>query len=467
MRHSMRGSKNSVVSLVSGISSAALVAMLVAAGCGGGNAHSGFGEDPAADGGLGGDGDPIFGDTEAGNKTSCVGLKCQQVDCPGGGTTSITGTAYAPNGTLPLYNVIAYVPNSKLDPMVQGATCDKCGSIASGNPIVTALSDSSGHFKLTNVPAGDNIPLVLQVGKWRRQITIPHIDKCKETKLTSPEMTRLPKKQSEGNMPRIAVTTGTCDPMACILPKMGIDASEFGFDADIGKKQVIFYAGSGPTWGSMTPAQAFWSDATKLKKFDMTMLSCECSENQQNKPAAARIAMDDYLKSGGRALGTDYMYTWFKDGPPPLPSTAQSWYGGAPFDSAGTFDVDMTFPKGKAFGEWLQSVNATTTVARLPIPTAFSNLSRVNPAISQRWVSGTTDKVFTFNTPIGAAPADQCGKAVFLDAHIGGSDSVDDTFPAGCTGELNPAEKAFVFFLMDLSSCIQPDNGMVTPPPVK
>ncbi|MEO6419643.1 MAG: carboxypeptidase regulatory-like domain-containing protein [Polyangiaceae bacterium] len=449
--------------------SAALVAVLTAAGCGGGAGHSGFGDDPAsdADGGLGGDGDPQFGDAAGGPKPGCVGLKCQQVDCPGGATTSISGVTYAPNGTLPLYNVIVYVPNAKLDPMVEGATCDKCGSIASGNPIVTALSDSSGKFKLTNVPSGDNIPIVLQVGKWRREITIPHVEACKETKLTSPEMTRLPKKQSEGNMPRIAVTTGSCDPMACLLPKMGIDSSEFGFDADIGTKKVIFYQGVGPTWGSMTPAQNFWNDAAKLKKFDMTMLSCECSENTQNKGPAAYAAMDEYLKAGGRALGTDFMYTWFRYGPAPLPTTAQVWYGGAPFDSAGVFDVDMTFPKGKAFGEWLVSVGGSTTLGKIPIATAFSNLSRVNSTIAQRWISKSTDKVFTFNTPIEAAPADQCGKAVFLDAHIGGSDVVDGTFPAGCKGELTPPEKAFVFFLMDLSSCIQPDNGMVTPPPVK
>src|SRR6266404_4258905 len=32
----------------------------------------------------------------------CQGLECQQVECPAGATTSVSGTAFAPNGTLPL-----------------------------------------------------------------------------------------------------------------------------------------------------------------------------------------------------------------------------------------------------------------------------------------------------------------------------------------------------------------------------
>ena len=482
-----------------GLSLTALLAcsgliVLASPGCGS-SKNSGFGDGNDMDAGLFDEaGNPIFGDSGTGQKPGCKGLQCQQVTCAGGATTTLSGTAYAPNGTLPLYNVIVYVPNATLDPLVEGVTCDKCGSVASGSPVVTALSDSSGKFKLTNVPSGDNIPLVLQVGKWRRQVVIPHIEACKETTLTDPNMTRLPAKQSEGHMPHIAVTTGSCDALACILPKMGIDKSEFGFDSDAATKRVIFYQGSGPSWGSMTLADTLWSDAAKLKKYDVTLLSCECSENLGNKPPTPKAAMQDYLNSGGRAFGTDFMYTWWRDGwdsnPTAAKHTAQTWYGGATNESQGlTYDVDSTFPKGLAFAQWLQTVRASTVMGKLPIDVVFANLSNVNATVAQRWLSGggttmygVTDKIFTFNTPVGAAPADQCGKAVYLDAHIAnpgspGVDIVNSSFPGkafdpskpaqSCTTDLTPVEKAFIFFLMDLSSCIQADNGMVNPPPVK
>src|SRR5437868_6035638 len=99
------------------------------------------GDDPGLDEDTGAAGDGSTGDgsgfdlgapfddvTGLEVKGPCKGLQCQQVNCGAGVTTTISGTVYAPNGTMPLYNVIVYVPNAELSPFPKGSTCDKCGA---------------------------------------------------------------------------------------------------------------------------------------------------------------------------------------------------------------------------------------------------------------------------------------------------------------------------------------------------
>jgi hypothetical protein len=85
----------------------------------------------------------------------------------------------------------------------------------------------------------------------------------------------------------------------------------------------------------------------------------------------------------------------------------------------------------------------------------------------------------SFDTPVAAPAANQCGKVVFTDIHIqksvvtaqgttGGDDS-DPTkpFPSGCKTNLtSPQGKALEFLFFDLSSCLQPDGTMPQPPVV-
>jgi hypothetical protein len=455
----------------------------VAIGCGS-NRVSSF-DDPNA--GLDGGPSLGFGDGGDGKSTACVGLQCQQKVCGGGGDTTVTGTVFAPNGKLPLYNAIVYVPNSQVTPIVKGATCDTCGAVT-GDPVVTALSQPDGTFTLKNVPVGKDIPLVIQVGKWRRQVTIPAVAECAETKLTDPELTRLPKNQGEGDMPQIALTTGGCDNLGCMLPKVGIDASELGLAADGPSKAVHVYNGNaqsgagGP--GAANSANAFWSDATTLKKYDMVILSCECEEaregaggfNTPSKGTAAFAAMTEYLNAGGRIFTTDYMYTWYKYSPDATLTSATSMRGGAP-GGGKPMVIDATFPKGQALSDWL-AVVTPGSAGKVTPDYVFGNIISTDPTKSQQWArSGTSGpipegpRVFSVNVPVGLPAAQQCGKGVHIDAHVNkggaGGDSVDATYPKGCSSALKEGEKLLAFFFFDLASCIQNETEAPKPPPVK
>ncbi len=439
----------------------AALGFFVGNGCGGTKGGSGFDTGDNTDGtnGEGGTGFGGSGRDDAG------------IDCKVSGT--VAGTAYAPNGTLPLYNVIVYAPTQALDPLTDGVSCDSCGTV-SGKPAATTVSDASGHFELKGVPAGDNVPIVFQVGKWRREVTVPHVDSgCATTTLTDPNMTRLPKNHTEGDIPHIAVTTGSCDDIACVLPKMGIDASEFGIQPDYADKRIIMYQGSGPsTKAGITKAQNLWGDPAEISKYDVAIFSCECDEHNETKSPADETVVSDYLDKGGRTFGTDFMYTWIHHGtesgagspPAPISNIMQGFVGGAPGDESTLYNVDTSFPKGQALSDWLQAVGGSTTAGKVELDDVYANFQNADPTLAQRWVYGDTDKAISFTTPFSAPEDQRCGKSYFMDVHVGSGDTVDESFPGGCSSELTPQEKMMVFFLFDLASCIQDDTKPVNPP---
>jgi hypothetical protein len=398
-------------------------------------------------------------------------LKCNQVDCGTGPATTVTGTVFAPNGTLPVYNAIVYVPNADLDPLAKGASCERCGKV-SGEPIVSAVTSANGSFTLTNVPTGKNVPLVVQIGKWRRKVTLPEVKSCQENKLTDPELTRLPKKQSEGDMPRIALTTGGCDNIGCLLPKLGIDASELGTAADGASKSVHVYVGSGgqgPT--GATSAQSLWTDVTKLKAYDMAILSCECQEALANKGDAAFQAMTDYLKAGGRVFTNDFQYVWLKSSPDVDLHSVATIKGGAPMGT-NPIDVDTTFPKGKALNDWLLASFPTAPAGKVACDAVFDNFDGVDATKARLWsTSGTPahPRVVSVNVPAGLPADQQCGRLTHVDAHLdqNGGDAVGASYPSSCVTPLRAGEGLSAFLFFDLAACIQKDSDAPKAPETK
>ncbi|HEY0710359.1 MAG TPA: hypothetical protein VGG33_26355, partial [Polyangia bacterium] len=396
-----------------------------------------------------------------GNPTGpCTGLCLRQVMCPGGGKTSLVGTVLAPTppkfGTPdPIYNAIVYVPNGTVEAFKPGVTCEQCGASVSGSPLVSTLSGADGKFRLDNVPAGDNVPLVIQLGRWRRQVVIPKVEPC--TTVTLPaELTRLPRNKAEGDIPQMALSTGRVDLLECVLRKIGIDDAEFTLPT--GNGRVHIYRNNGATLGPSTPAEsALTASLANLSRYDMALFACQGSPN--TKPAADQARLVEYANAGGRAFITHYGYSWLHMNPAWRGTALYEVERGRPPTLPAT--IDQSFPKGMAFATWLQTVGAQSAPGQININDPRLDVTDV-VAPTQRWIYSTNPKSvqhLTFNTPVGTPPAMQCGRVLFSDFHVTDAELAANnppTFPSECAPDkpLSPQEKVLEFMLFDLASCV-------------
>jgi len=445
---------------------------------------SGFDQDsgtPLDDSGLPVDDSalPEFPDASVEAAPPCVGLKCQQVTCQSGKTT-VTGTVYDPAGKNPLYNVVVYVPNAPLDVIKHGPVCDSCGGAnVSGSPVVTALTDATGKFVLENVPVGANIPLVMQAGKWRRTITLPNVTQCVDNPVGQKtagveNLTRLPRKKSEGDMPLIALAAG-CDPIHTLVQKIGVDPTEITAETGTGTVQV--FAGNGGQNGGVTAATdayAFWGNKQKMMKYDIIINECECAPYLRSSQGPAYTNMKDYLVAGGRVFSSHYHLNFYGADPQnpggvadPMLQGAANWtlWGGS--STTSPYLIDTTFPKGKALDDWLHNLKtASGWGANLPITSPKGQIITFNvgdigtakPGLSQRWIypqTGNSVSYISINMPTNV-PADQrCGRAVGSDIHVGN----------GSLTTMTEQEAALEFMFFDLASCVIDDGKVPVPPP--
>jgi len=403
---------------------------------------------------------------------ACEGLRCKVANCAAMGRpeTSVSGTVFAPNGTLPLFGVTVYVPNTDPGFFTDGAQCSRCENSLPGDPIAQTLSDTTGHFTVTGIPSGENIPLVITIGKWRRQVKIPLVSDCTEVTLPA-DQTSLPKRKTEGEMPKIAIATGSCDALECLARKLGVADSEF--TSDLGDGRVHLFTSNGAsrtvTNQMFSPASALWGSVDKLKQYDLTMFSCECSQQAAQKPQSAMDALKQYADLGGRVFLSHYHSVWISGengntshAPQVWPTVAQCHVDSTP-SGAGVID-QVNNPRGPAFASWMLNVQGSSVLGQVAITEQRQTCSSIDNTKAERWVymeSGGNQVIqnFQFTTPNEVPKEDRCGKVAFSDMHVasGSSSSSSTPFPNGCnSGPLTPQEKALAFMFFDIASCVGP-----------
>ena len=443
-----------------------------------------------------------------GSENACTAGFClDQMACSGSGQTPtiINGVVTAPGhddtttwGTPdPIYGALVYVPTGTagmgptygVQPFASGVSCDTCSSEVTGDPMISVLTGTDGSFQITNAPCGVDVPLVIQLGRWRRMITVPAVQCCATTTLTNAQ-THLPRTHTGvagdiySDIPLIAVSTGNADALHCVLRQIGIDDGEFTNPSGAGR--VHFYQDNGAEIdGNPTPASSLYGSAAELAKYDMTLF--ECVGGEQDKSQTNQNNVINYANAGGRVFTTHYGYVWLTQG-------KNSGGNAAPWNQTAAWQINQTDPgdltafidttpqndagtqtRRIAFSNWLKGVGASTTLGQIPVKVVRHDFNSVvttpgtmSGTPAQQWVTKkVTNNVFTqplhytFDTPIAYAPAPtpttQCGRVLYSDFHVSdASVSTTTQYPNEClpAGKMNAQEKTFEFMLFDLASCV-------------
>ncbi|HEX3762144.1 MAG TPA: hypothetical protein VHW23_25760, partial [Kofleriaceae bacterium] len=349
--------------------------------------------------------------------------------------TALTGTVFTPSGTLPIYRAMVYAPTAPLADIPDGASGPVC---ASGSPVATTFTDSRGTFKIEGVPSGDNIPIVIQVGKWRRSITVPSVPECAVTAL-DPTTTRLPRDHTEGHIPHIALATGMSDNLECIAQDIGIAGSEIT-TGPTSSGRVRLYNLNGSSMmadGSVIESSLGLLTSTTLPQYDTVMIGCPGPGTTTPTPVATPEqgkALLDFANQGGLAWLSHRSYAWLQVAP-------------APWNAIGTFvadttdvalamlQIDQSSPHGQAFADWALATGASSAPGVISSPMAVGSCKAVDPTITQRVLTlvGASQpdvEMFTWSGAMG-------GRLVFSDLHRrpdGGANLVP--YPGECTAPL-------------------------------
>ncbi len=454
-----------------------------------------------------------------------AGLCLQQNSCVSQTPTTIKGTVTAPGhddtvtwgSADPIYGALVYIPSGKtagapkygVTAFAPGVSCDSCSTEVTGDPMISVTTGVDGKFTINNAPCGTNIPIVFQLGRWRRMVTLANVACCVENDLTNDE-THLPRVHTPGvvsaetgsdvydDIPLMAFDTGSVDTLHCVLRKIGVADSEFVDPASASGGRVRFYKDNGAVIDASTPAAStLYGSGAELSKYDLALFECTGNDDQK-KAQASQNNVINFANAGGRVFATHFSYVWMTASttntqPTPFSQTATWKIDQGDYDTATAF-VDTTLQSDAgtqtrriAFSAWLQQVGASTTAGQIPVNVVRHDFNGVNPTPAtmsgtpaQQWLtttaaSGSFDGPlhYTFDTPVAysasggmatSPPTTQCGRVLYSDFHVSDATSAGDTFPAECTnGPMNAQEKTLEFMLFDLASCVGQQVETCTP----
>jgi hypothetical protein len=364
-----------------------------------------------------------------------------------------------------LPNVLVYVTTGTVAPLPAGVQCLTTSTPTGVVSYTTTAVD--GAFTLGNVPQNATYTLVIQAGKWRRQFSEP----VAATPLTGLAL-HMPSTHLQGDIPKIAIATGSVDALECVFLAMGIDPSEFTDDNGTTGGRIHLYRGDnspGAEINASTPSETVLmgtpTDSSLLDSYDMVMFPCQGDAHAQSTTELTNLL--NYANAGGRVFATHFSYDRLDPNPPydsQFPAVANWNINQAyPTPDPGIATVNTSFTDGATLAQWLQDVGASTTYGQVKLNTLRHDFNGVIPP-TQTWLTltdaaaGNPAMQFTFNTPVGAPAANQCGRVLYNEYHVFSASSGGAIFPAECptSTSVTAQMEMLEFGTYDLSTFVTP-----------
>lgn len=376
-----------------------------------------------------------------------------------GAPTTLAGTVYAPNGTDPLPNIEVYIAK-QVNPF-PAQFCDPC-LMPIDQRYTSTLSAVDGSFTLDldPVPYGATVEFVVRIGRFRKVTTLP-VNAC-EDGMPPKAATTLPGKSADGEIPKIAVSTGNVDHLDDILDALGITE----YDCYEGKATGASNSCALVPGKKIVDVLTNQAGTTPLSDYHMLFLSCAPNAYSTftanpNYPAATiNQNLQAFVQGGGRLIATDTAYDYIEQafpdgiefaGPAGVPQPVAGANVGCSSGANMVVNANVDDPDLAA---WLPNVGVATSpsvqlkgflqpwtvIESLPMTTtqivsAPITLDEV-PPINQ-CVAATRPLTGSFNVQ-------NCGRVVYSSYH-----TLSSVNPQGLTAQ----EKILEYLMFSVASC--------------
>ncbi len=423
-------------------STTALAALLLASGCA---SSTGTGYDnPGADGGGSADsGAPSLGGDSGGGQFGGDAGPTFASTC-NGAATSVTGTVYAPNGTDPLPNIFVYAA-AQVNPFPPGNYCNQCNKpLDAWYAHTQTAADGSFTLDLSAVPSGADIDFVVNVGRFRKTTKLPV--KCGPNAAPA-SATTLPGRSADGDLPKIAVSTGNSDHLDQILDALGITE----YDCYEGRASTS----SAPTCNPVDTVANLLSKTSSRTIDDYHLLFVSCAPNAYKTFGSPAIASNTnaFVTAGGRLFATDMSYDYVAQAFPQAITWAGPGGSPQPVDGAnvgvgGTYTGNIDDAQLAA---WLNKLGATSGNS-VPLQ------GFLNPWSVQASLPSTSTLIVDGTVSYGGASGDvpltsefdvsSCGRVIYSSYHTAGGTVMPSS--------LLPQERILEYLMFEVATCVMP-----------